>query len=124
MALKKTPILTSDPLYGSDGMPLAGVQVTYRLSWPDRDGAAGAYVHNVALQYVSLDSTGSLPAGFGLWPNAAGIKHSVWFIGLRQSDGKNGFVTIRPEVPCYVTDTPAGVELLTLLDDGETFPGS
>lgn len=118
MPLVTTPIVTTAPYFVQNNTPLAGAKLMYRLSADDVDTATNALVVAKDFDCVVFDNLGSLPLGFGLWPNSRGSGGTSWIIGLKW-DTEEWVVAPRTvKVPVSVLP----LELTTLLASGNPFP--
>lgn len=116
--LPTTTVLTTNSYLIANGKPLAGARLNYKLDRPELDTALAAYVYPIADQYVTFDTDGKLPAGFGLWPNSRGNQGSRWILSITY--GNPLAVIVAPV--SVVVPVAASVELTTLFSGSNSFP--
>lgn len=116
--LPVTLVTTTSSFLLANGKPLAGARLNYTLDRPELDTALATAVVPLADQYVSFDTDGKLPAGFGLWANSRGNQGSRWILTITYG---NPFVPLFPPMSVIVP-VAASVELTTLLAGANSFP--
>ena len=117
MPLLEVDIVTTNPVYASDGTPFSGAKVVWSLDRNDIDVPTNSPVIASTLQSVAyLDADGKLPAlGMQLWANSRGRSGSRWIIGVKRDDKYVlGPVSVFVTPP---TNPATNLELFALLND-------